>query len=100
VTFTGFKLALKPSQPMFGERFHLPSREDIDARVIAGPAIFGIGWGLVGFCPGPAITALGFGTRAAVIYAIAMFAGMWLARFIATRPSMSGIVTPADRIGA
>ena len=100
VTFIGFRLALKRSQPIMAEKFHLPSREDIDARVIAGPVIFGIGWGLAGFCPGPAITALGFGTKAAVVYAVAMFAGMWLARFIASRPSMSGIVTPADRIGA
>jgi len=99
VTFVGFKLVLRRSQPVFGEKFHLPSREDIDARVIAGPAIFGIGWGLSGFCPGPAITALGFGTRAAVIFVVAMLTGMWLARFIANRPSMSGIVTPADRVG-
>jgi len=99
VTFIGFKLALKRSQPVFAEKFHLPTREDIDARVIAGPAIFGIGWGLAGFCPGPAITALGFGTKAAAIFVVAMLAGMWLARFIASRPRLSGIVTPADRIG-
>ncbi len=100
VTFTGFKLALKRPQPIFGEKFHLPGREDIDARLVAGTAIFGVGWGLAGFCPGPAVTALGFGTKAAVIFVLAMLAGMWLARFIANRPSMSGIVTPADRLGA
>ena len=100
VTFAGYKLALRRPQPVFGERFYLPTREDIDARVIAGPAIFGVGWGLGGFCPGPAITALGFGTKAALIFVIAMLAGMWLARFVASRPSMSGIVTPADRMGA
>jgi len=100
VTFAGFKLVLRRSRPVFGEKFHLPTREDIDARVIAGPAIFGIGWGLSGFCPGPAITAVGFGTRAAVIFAVAMVVGMWLARTIANRSSISGIVTPADRAGA
>ncbi|HXI08411.1 MAG: DUF6691 family protein [Bradyrhizobium sp.] len=100
VTFAGYKLVLRRSQPLFGERFYMPTRQDIDARVIAGPAIFGIGWGLSGFCPGPAMTALGFGTRAAVTFVVAMLAGMWLARFIASRPSMSDIVTPADRIGA
>lgn len=100
VTFAGYKLVLRRSQPLFGERFYMPRRQDIDARVIAGPAIFGIGWGLSGFCPGPAMTALGFGTRAAVTFVVAMLAGMWLARFIASRPSMSDIVTPADRIGA
>jgi len=100
VTFTGFKLVLERSQPVFGERFHLPARGDIDARVVAGPAIFGIGWGLAGFCPGPAITALGLGTKTAAIFVVAMLAGMWLARFIASRPSMSRMVTPADRLGA
>ena len=99
VTFVGFKLALRRSQPMFGENFHLPTREDIDVRIVAGPAIFGVGWGLAGFCPGPAITALGFGASAAVIFVVAMLAGMWLARFIANRPSLSGIATPADRLG-
>lgn len=99
VTFMGFRLVLRRSQPIFAERFHLPTREDIDARIIAGPAIFGIGWGLAGFCPGPAMTALGFGTAAAVIFVVAMLAGMWLARFIANRPALSGIVTPADRMG-
>ena len=100
VTFAGYRLVLRRSQPLFGERFHLPTREDIDARVIAGPAIFGVGWGLSGFCPGPAITALGFGTNAAAIFVVAMLAGMWLARFIASRPSMSAVVTPADRMQA
>src|SRR4051794_4650900 len=100
VTFTGFKLVLERSQPVFGERFHLPAKGDIDARVVAGPALFGIGWGLAGFCPGPAITALGLGTKTAAIFVVAMLAGMWLARFIASRPSMSRMVTPADRLGA
>jgi uncharacterized protein len=99
VTFVGFRLALKRFQPVFGDKFHLPTREDIDARVVAGPAIFGVGWGLAGFCPGPAVTALGFGTSSAVIFVVAMLAGMSLARFVANRPSMSGIVTPADRLG-
>ena len=99
VTFIGFKLAFKRTQPVFGAKFHLPTREDIDARVVAGPAIFGVGWGLAGFCPGPAVTALGFGTSSAVIFVAAMLAGMWLARFVANRPSMSDIVMPADRVG-
>jgi uncharacterized protein len=99
VALTGFRLVLRRPQPIFAERFHLPTKSDIDARIIAGPAIFGVGWGLVGFCPGPAITALGFGSAAAVIFVVAMFAGMWLARFIASRPSFAGVVTPADRTG-
>jgi uncharacterized protein len=100
VTWIGFTLVLRRSQPLFAEQFHLPGRADIDARVIGGPAIFGIGWGLAGFCPGPAFTALGFGTTAALLFVVAMFAGMWLARYIANRAALSDGVAPADRIGA
>ena len=85
VTFVGYKLVLRRGQPIFGERFHLPTAQDIDARIIAGPAIFGIGWGLAGFCPGPAFTALTSGVPAAIFVA-AMLAGMLAARTIASRP--------------
>jgi uncharacterized protein len=96
VTFVGFTWVLRQPRPLFGERFHLPTKRELDIRIIAGPAIFGIGWGLAGFCPGPALTALGYGSRAALIFAWAMFAGMWLARFLSRRPSLSGIATPVD----
>jgi len=85
VTFVGYKLVLRRGQPIFGEKFHLPTAQDIDARIIAGPAIFGIGWGLAGFCPGPAFTALTSGVPAAIFVA-AMLAGMLAARTIASRP--------------
>jgi uncharacterized membrane protein YedE/YeeE len=100
VTFAGFNFVLKRSQPLFSETFHLPTKSEIDRRIILGPAIFGVGWGLAGFCPGPALTALGFGSKAAVLFVAAMLAGMVLARWIARRPSLSGIVTPADRLEA
>src|SRR5215211_9174310 len=100
VTFAGFKLILKRSQPLFAPKFHLPTNAEIDRRIILGPAIFGVGWGLAGFCPGPALTALGFGTTAAVLFVAAMFAGMVLARWVAGQPSLSGVVTPADRLEA
>jgi len=57
---------LKLARPLFADRFYLPTQKDIDPRIVAGPAIFGIGWGLAGFCPGPALTALGFRVRQAV----------------------------------
>ncbi len=60
--FIGFRLVLKRPRPVFAETFHLPARSGIDPRVIIGPAIFGIGWGLAGFCPGPAFVALGYGS--------------------------------------
>ncbi|AJA62227.1 YeeE/YedE family protein [Bradyrhizobium japonicum] len=96
VTFIGFSRVLKLSRPFFADRFYLPTRKDIDPRIIAGPAIFGIGWGLAGFCPGPALTALGFGSASAFIFVAAMCAGMVLARFIAQLPSSTRFVAPAD----
>jgi uncharacterized protein len=96
VTFVGYRLVLARPQPIFDASFHLPAQRDPDLRIVAGPAIFGVGWGLAGFCPGPALTALGFGSRAAFIFVAAMFAGMWLARLLARMPALSRITTPAD----
>jgi uncharacterized protein len=98
VTFVGFDRVLREPQPLLGETFHLPTRRELDLRIISGPAIFGLGWGLAGFCPGPALTALGFGSQAAVIFVAAMIAGMLLARWLANLPSLSRIATPADQI--
>jgi hypothetical protein len=88
VTFTGFKLVLRRGQPIFGERFHLPTGTDLDARILAGPAIFGLGWGLAGFCPGPALSAALTGGAPAWLFLAAMFAGMAGARFLASRQAM------------
>ena len=83
VTFVGYRLVLARAEPIVGDRFHLPTRSDIDARIIAGPAIFGIGWGLGGFCPGPALTALGLGATGTLAFIPAMILGMWAARLLA-----------------
>jgi len=96
VTFVGFRYVLKLAHPFFADRFHLPTRNDIDPKIIIGPAIFGIGWGLVGFCPGPALTALGFGSTAAFVFVVAMCAGMVLARYIARLPSSARVTTSVD----
>jgi uncharacterized protein len=100
VTFVGYKWLLGRPGPLLAEKFHLPTQQDLDRRIIWGPAIFGVGWGLAGFCPGPALTALGFGSAAAVIFVAAMIAGMWLARWLANRPSLSPIATPLDQFEA
>lgn len=96
VTFVGFNRVLRLGRPFFAERFYLPTRADVDSRIVVGPVIFGIGWGLAGFCPGPALTALGFGSSSALIFVAAMFAGMLLARFTAHLPSATRVMTPAD----
>jgi len=96
VTFVGFRVALVQSRPVFAESFHLPTRRELDLRIFAGPAIFGIGWGLAGFCPGPAFTALGFGSRASLVFVASMLLGMWLARHLGQLPQSSRLVAPAD----
>lgn len=85
VAFFGFRLALSRPAPLIEPGFHLPTRTDIDSRLIVGPALFGIGWGLGGFCPGPALTGLGLGAPGTLVFVPAMFAGMWAARILADR---------------
>ena len=67
------------SKPMLGERFQIPSRKDLDRSLIFGALLFGMGWGLGGYCPGPAITTLGSGSLNAVLFMVAMGMGMLLA---------------------
>ena len=75
VAIPGFRLAAGRQAPMFGGRFDQPRQRAIDGRLLAGAAVFGIGWGLVGFCPGPAIAALAFGKWQALVFVFAMLAG-------------------------
>ncbi len=75
VTIPGFRLLRKRPRPLFSERFEIPSRKDLDARLIAGAALFGLGWGIGGFCPGPAITALATARLDVVLFVAAMIAG-------------------------
>jgi uncharacterized protein len=83
VTFIGYRFVLNLKNPLFDAEFHLPKATKIDWPIVVGPVIFGVGWGLAGFCPGPAFTALGTGSKNAVVFVIAMLAGMMAARFLA-----------------
>lgn len=85
VTIPGFRLVLRRPAPLLDGRFHLPQRSEIDLRLIGGAALFGLGWGLSGFCPGPAITALV--TQAAPVFGFvaAMLAGYQLVDWWETR---------------
>jgi uncharacterized membrane protein YedE/YeeE len=78
VALPAFALARRRAKPLLGEAFHLPERGAVDLRLILGSILFGIGWGLVGFCPGPAIAALGLDGWKAPIFVVAMLAGMTL----------------------
>ena len=68
--------------PLFAERFVLPDRSDLDARLISGSALFGIGWGLAGLCPGPAIASLALAPAAVLPFVVAMFVGMAIHRLL------------------
>jgi uncharacterized protein len=75
VTIVAFRFVLRMAHPIFGEKFQLPTRKDIDRNLVIGAAIFGIGWGIAGYCPGPGITALTLGLWNPVLFIGAMLAG-------------------------
>lgn len=78
VTLPAFQLAKRRSHPLLAETFQLPTREDIDKPLVVGAALFGIGWGVAGLCPGPAIAGLGSLQWPLVGFVVAMVAGQWL----------------------
>jgi len=84
VTAIGFRLVLAKSHPLLANGFALPSKTDLDLRLIGGAATFGVGWGLSGFCPGGAIPALGLGRAEPVIFVAALVVGMGLAKIVET----------------
>ncbi len=75
VSFVGFRLTIRQPHPVLGGIFHLPTRRDIDRPLILGAAIFGVGWGLSGYCPGPAIAALPVGHWEPYVFLAAMLSG-------------------------
>lgn len=85
ITLLGYRLVLGWGKPLFDDRFHMPTLTAVNARLIAGAALFGIGWGLSGFCPGPAVASLVFGQMSSVIFVIAMAAGMVITRMAISR---------------
>ena len=85
VATAGFRVVLKRTRPALGDRFHISSWTAIDRPLLVGSALFGIGWGLAGYCPGPAIASLGFGNPEALWFVPAMLAGAGLQRWQAHR---------------
>ena len=85
VSVPGHWLVRRIGTPVLDRNSHLPPPGRPDGRLIAGAVLFGVGWGLVGFCPGPALAALGTGETKALIFLAAMAAGMWLFGRIARR---------------
>jgi uncharacterized membrane protein YedE/YeeE len=81
LTAIGFRFVLRRDAPWFEPRFRLPAAASIDSPLILGSAVFGIGWGLAGYCPGPAIASLAFGNVEALWFVPALIAGAGLARW-------------------
>ena len=79
VTLVAFRFILKMKSPVLNPRFSLPTRSVIDGRLLTGAAIFGIGWGLYGYCPGPALAALTYMDNKTAMFVVAMLIGMALA---------------------
>lgn len=86
VAFTGYRLVFgRRKAPVFETAFALPAKRAIDRELVSGAAVFGIGWGIAGFCPGGAIPALGLGHSATPIFVAAVIAGIVVARFARAR---------------
>ncbi|MEO5805502.1 YeeE/YedE family protein [Devosia sp.] len=82
IAATGYRFVLRRDKPIVEARFHLPTGRKLDVPLVAGSAIFGIGWGISGFCPGGAIPALGLGEISAWAFVAAMLVGIFSARAI------------------
>lgn len=85
VTVVSFTLILKRSTPLLAERFYLPSAVAVDRKLVAGAAIFGVGWGLTGYCPGPAVASVLSANSEAWLFVPAMLMGGWLERAVNPR---------------
>lgn len=80
VAFLGYKIVLRRPAPIMDAKFHLPDNPRIDARLLGGSALFGIGWGIAGFCPGGALPALGTGQIEVFVFVATLIAGIFAAK--------------------
>lgn len=86
VAIPGYRTVLRNPAPRMEDRFQLPDTRVIDRRLILGSAGFGLGWGIAGFCPGGALPALGTGALDVYIFIAALVSGMFIARWLRSRP--------------
>jgi uncharacterized membrane protein YedE/YeeE len=85
VTFVGYRLVFVRLRPLLDDHFHLPKASAIDARLVGGAALFGVGWGIAGFCPGGALPALGTGRAEVLLFVAAMLAAILATRAVLDR---------------
>jgi uncharacterized membrane protein YedE/YeeE len=89
VSACGYALSLRQTKPALGDSFAIPTEQRVDQPLVIGSALFGVGWGMVGLCPGPAIAGLALGLPSVFIFTIAMIVGMaahdlWLRRSVSS----------------
>lgn len=96
VSAFGYSIAKRRGRPVLAPRLDVPTRRDLDPRLLAGAAIFGVGWGLAGLCPGPALTLLTVVPAHAVTFLAAMVAGMLLFRLVPAAAPKSPLQQQAD----
>lgn len=80
-----FRVITKRSKPICEKDFSLPTKKDLDFKLITGSGLFGIGWGIAGICPGPGIANLATGLSSAFVFVIVMVLSMWTVRFLENR---------------
>ncbi|CAN5386732.1 YeeE/YedE thiosulfate transporter family protein [soil metagenome] len=95
VAAVAFAVARKRTSSLLGGAMKLPTSRVIDRRLVVGSLLFGIGWGMAGFCPGPALVAVGMGEAKALVFVAAMLAGMGIFELLERRKN----ATPSDNIG-
>ena len=100
VTYTGYRMAWRRKAPLFADRFEVPTSKTIDPRLIGGSALFGIGWGVAGFCPGAAIPALGTGRWEVVLYLAAVGVGFGLRRVLDARRPDRWVRAPRNTLSS
>lgn len=86
VMAVAWRIRHRMGAPIFAERFSLPDRNDLDGRLITGSILFGIGWGIAGLCPGPAIASLALAPLGVLPFVLAMLAGMAAQQVISVMP--------------
>jgi uncharacterized membrane protein YedE/YeeE len=91
VAFFGYRYVLKAPTPFSGTKFHLPTNRDLDVKLLGGSAVFGVGWGIAGFCPGGALPAIGTGRIEVFVFVGAMLAGIAAAKMLQARMAAKAV---------
>ena len=86
--FIGHRIVMRRAAPVFGGGFAIPTRTDIDSRILIGAALFGVGWGLAGLCPGPAIASILIAPGEVALFVLMMLAGLAVGRMLTGGPAV------------